>query len=170
MLVSGACIVSKVCLMLFLWSKCCLCTALYTIKTKRPCILPCHIIINLYDIFLTRDSWGHFLTLAVVSFLYMDLFTKYIAPRSFYSFVYISHNFMYLQVVPDGCLNIFLWNFNWPCGCWPQSWLATKPLKKSTRFRDVKLSHTQSQIFFCQAVLLVSVFFSPHPCKKHTAF
>lgn len=56
MLVSGAPVVSKVCLMLFLLSKCCLCTGLYTVKTKEPRVLPCHITINFYDIFLTRDS------------------------------------------------------------------------------------------------------------------
>lgn len=64
---------------------------------------------------------------------------------------------MYLQAVPDGCLNILARNFSWPCGCWPQSWPAPKPLKKSTRFRDVKQSHAHSQTFLSQAVPFVSL-------------
>lgn len=153
-LVSGAPVVQSLPTMLFLLSKCCLCTALYTVKTKGPCVLPCHITINLYDIFLTGDSCRHFWTLVVVSF---GWFTEYIAPQNFHFIQPHSHNFMYPRALPDGCLNILARNFSWPCGCWPQSWPAPKPLKKSTRFRDVKKSHAQSQTFLSQAVLFVSL-------------
>lgn len=61
-------------------SKCCLCAALYTVKTKGPCVLPRHITINLYDKFLTGDSCRHFWTL-VVSF---GSLTEYIAPQNFH--------------------------------------------------------------------------------------
>lgn len=73
---------------------------------------------------------------------------------------------MYLRAVPDGCLNILARNFSWPCGCWPQSWPAPKPLKKSTRFRDVKQSHAHSQTFLSQAVPFVSL----STYKAHAAF
>lgn len=51
MLVSGAPIVPSLPIMLFLLSRCYLCTALYTVKTKGPNVLPCHVTINFYDIF-----------------------------------------------------------------------------------------------------------------------
>lgn len=66
---------------------------------------------------------------------------------------------MYLWAVPDGCLNILEWNFNWPCGCWPQSWPTPSLLEKFTRFSDVMISHTQSQAFFSQSLLFVFLSF-----------
>lgn len=152
--VSGTPVVQSLPLMLFLLSNCCLCTALYTFETKGPCVPFCHITINLYDKFLTGDSCGHFWPLVVVS---LGGFAEYIAPQNVHFIQPHSHNFMYLQALPDGCLNILVRNFSWPCGCWPQSWPAPKPLKKSTRFRDVKQSHAHSQTFLSQTVLFVSL-------------
>lgn len=121
MLVSGAPIVPSLPIMLFLLSRCCLCTALYTVKTKGPNVLPCHIQINFYDIFWAGDPCGHFGTF-VVSLCW---FTTQFTLRNFHFIQPHSHNFMYLWAVPDGCLNILARNFSWPCGCWPQSSLPT---------------------------------------------
>lgn len=66
---------------------------------------------------------------------------------------------MYLWAVPDGCLNILEWNFNWPCGYWPQSWPAPSLLEKFTRFSNVMISHTQSQAFFSVSLLFVFLSF-----------